>query len=488
MSPPRPNIMLLVGEDTGRLHGCYGNPVAHTPHTNLLAAKGCRYTNGFSHAPVCAPSRAGIITGCYPQTLGNFHMRCRLQTPPRCFTHDLQDAGYHVNWHSKTDFNFDPPGDFATTTEPWRESLAADPPTQPWFVFTNFFETHESGVWDVGQSSHNDGYAQRTASLPDHLRTDPDKVHVPAYLPDTPLVRRDIARNLDCLAVQDMELGRCRTALERSGQAENTIIIYTSDHGRGLPREKRWCYDAGVHLPLIIHIPPALQKSLGIAGGYNHGGTCDQLVAWVDLAPTILALCGLDKRQFDRMDGQVFLGPQRDAPRGFVLGGRDRMDANFDRTRYCRSQRYHYIQNDFPDIPWMARLRYMDQGNTCKELRRLRREGTLAGPSADFMSETKPPEELYDALADPDMVRNLADDPAYSGVLQTHREALAAWREQHDRLAAITEEQLVADGVPHNQIDEYRQRVEPQDPADRLGKSEPSVTLREHEAWQAAQA
>jgi len=479
--------MLLVGEDTSRLHGCYGNPAAHTPHTDRLAAKGCRYTQGFTHAPVCAPSRGGLVAGRYATSLGNFHMRCTLQTPPRLFTHDLRDAGYHVAWPTKTDFNFEPPDDFATTTDDWLDTLSDRPPDEPWLVYRNFFQTHESGVWDAGMSAHKHGYAQRTAELPDHLRVDPETVHVPAYLPDTPLVRRDIARNLDCLAVQDMELGRCLTALERSGQADNTIVIYLSDHGRGLPREKRWCYDAGVHLPLIIYIPPGLQQSLGIAGGYRHRGTCDQLVAWVDIAPTILSLCGLDQRDFERMEGRVFLGQHRDAPRGFCFGGRDRMDANFDRTRYCRGQRYHYIRNHFPEIPWMAAQQYMDQSPSTQELRRLRREGTLAGPPAEFMSETKPPEELYDALTDPEMVHNLAADPAYEHVLDRHRAALDQWQQQYDTRADTTEEELIEQGLLTDRIPEYRKRVSPQPPEDRLGKSEPAVTLREHEEWIASQ-
>jgi len=464
--------MLLVGEDTGRLHGCYGNPAAHTPHIDRLAETGCRFTNGFSHAPVCAPSRGGLVAGRYAHSLGNFHMRCRLAQPPRLFTHDLQDAGYHVAWPTKTDFNFEPPEDFATTTEDWMETLGQQPPDEPWFLFRNFSMTHESGVWDRPNWS-GDTYQTRVADLPEHLRIDPANVHVPAYLPDTPEVRRDIARNLDMLASQDHQVGQCLAALEQSGMADHTVVIYTSDHGRGLPREKRWCYDAGVHLPLVIRMPPGMKTP-----GYQAGGVNDQLVAWIDFAPTILSLCGIDKPE--RMEGRVFLGAQREAARDFVFGGRDRMDECYDRTRYCRSHRYHYIRNHHPDIPWMQGSWYMDQGPTAQKLRELRRAGKLEGVQAQWMSEAKPAEELYDVVNDPENVRNLADEPAYAAVLDRHRAAMDAWQAQYDTLADLSEEELIERGVLTDDLQQYRDRVKPQAPEDQLGPREVSVTLREH--------
>ena len=140
--------MLLVGEDTGRLHGCYGHEIARTPAIDNLAKEGVLYKNAFSTAPVCAPSRSTLVTGKYAFSIGSHHMRSTLLNPPRLFTHELQDAGYHVNWANKTDFNFEPPADFANETKEWAEALASrEYSDKPWFLYHNFGITHESTMW-----------------------------------------------------------------------------------------------------------------------------------------------------------------------------------------------------------------------------------------------------------------------------------------------------------------------------------------------------
>ena len=107
--PQPPNIVLIVGEDTGRIAGCYGQTYVSTPHLDRLAAEGCRYDEAYSTAPVCAPSRSALVTGRHQVHLGSHHMRSTLVDPPRLFTHELRDAGYHVSWPTKLDFNFEPP-------------------------------------------------------------------------------------------------------------------------------------------------------------------------------------------------------------------------------------------------------------------------------------------------------------------------------------------------------------------------------------------
>lgn len=123
-----PNIVLLQGEDLGRHLGCYGDAAAHTPHLDALARQGLRYTNAFTHAPVCAPSRGGMVTGRYPYSLGNHHMRSTLCTPPRPFVRELREAGYFVNWPTKLDFNFDPEEGWRDAATPWHEEAAPREP------------------------------------------------------------------------------------------------------------------------------------------------------------------------------------------------------------------------------------------------------------------------------------------------------------------------------------------------------------------------
>lgn len=471
MTPSQPKyVMLLVGEDTGRHLGCYGNAYAHTPHLDRLASQGCRYTNAFTHSPVCAPSRSGLVTGRYPWAISTHHMRSLLLNPPRLFTHELRDAEVHVAWPSKTDFNFETPPDFADTTEDWLETLGSNPPTVPAFLYRNFEVTHESRVWDINPFGDR-SYARVLAELNADELHDPADAPVPGYLPDTYETRRDIARYHDNLLLQDRQVGQALAGLDEAGIADETLVIYLTDHGRGLPREKRWCYDAGVHLPLIIRWP----------GNIEPGTVDDELVAWVDIAPTILSLMGVDIP--GDYDGQVFLGKDRAAPRDYVFAGRDRMDANFDYVRIARSKNYHYIRNGFPELPYASHQWYMEYEPTFQAMRNLHAHGQLQGDAALFMAEQKPPEEFFDVADDPDCLRNLASDPSHREVLDKHRAALDRFTSTVPDLGLRDEAELIARGIVADRLtDEFRPRVGSLSPAHRLGPEFCPLTRREAEA------
>lgn len=437
--------MLLVAEDTSRTLGCYGDATAHTPAIDGLAAEGARYTTACSTAPVCAPSRSALVLGQYQWTVGSHHMRSTFLRPPRLFTEELRDAGYHVSWSNKTDFNFEPPAAFADDRHDWFDDLAAGKLNdRPWLLYHNFGVTHESQMW-------TDEWEKNVAPhLAPGERRDPAAVTVPAYLPDTPAVRADIARHHDCLRLQDRQIARALDALERSGQRDNTIVLYLSDHGRGLVREKRWCYDAGVNLPLIIRWP----------GKIAPGTVADEPVSWVDIAPTLLSLCGIPVP--DTYQGRVFLGEDRaPAERAYCFSGRDRMDEAFDRVRTARSRRFRYIRNFFPQLPYAQRNRYMEKQETTREVRGLGAAGKLTPEQAAWLAETKPPEELYDCLADPDNVRNLAADPAHAATLAEMRAALDAFLDESDDKGRLPERELIAQGLVADRLDEYAARIEP---------------------------
>lgn len=442
---PPPNILFLVGEDTGCHHGCYGNAIAKTPNIDRLAAEGCRYTNACSTAPVCAPSRSTLVTGQYAFSLGSHHMRSQLLNPPRLFTEELREAGYYVNWANKTDFNFNSPETLADERREWIEDLEnGNLPQKPWFLFHNFECTHESSMWEEKWE------ANILPHLEEAEQTDLDQVQVPAYLPDTPTVRADIAHYFDALALQDKQVGRVLEALERSGQAKNTIVFYLSDHGRGLPREKRWCYDAGIHLPLIVRWPGKLEA----------GSIDDQLVSWVDLAPTVLNLAGVPIPE--NYQGRVFLGEGVKTPqRTYCFAGRDRMDEAWDRVRAARSKTYLYIRNFFPQLPYAQRNAYMEKQQTMQELRELDAQGNLNPAQAAWMDETKPEEELYDLRNDPDCVRNLAGHPQQEERLQTMRRNLDTFVQQSGDLGHYSERELINRGLVEDRLQEYHERVEP---------------------------
>jgi len=449
MPDTRPNFILLVGEDTGLHHGCYANAYASTPNIDALAERGTRYANAMSTAPVCSPSRSSMVTGCYPWSIGTHHHRSKLLAPPRLFTHELRDAGYFVNWSNKTDFNFDPPDDFADARSNWFDDLAAgNLPDQPFCLFHNFDVTHESTMWRW--SEFPGGYRERIAQrhrLRDDQHHDPAAAPVPAYLADRGEVRGDIARYFDALSIQDAQVGDALAALAKSGRADNTYVLYLSDHGRGLVREKRWCYEAGLHMPLIVAGP-----------GIAPGTVIDDVVSWVDLAPTILSLAGVDVPE--RYQGAPFMGANA-AKRDVAFSGRGRMDETYDMQRSARDQRYLYVRNGSPGLPYAQTNIYEMNQLTTRTMRELHARGKLSGSEAIWFSETKPPEELYDVRADPDCVHNLADDPARAGDLQRLRAALDEHMTEVNDLGTLPERELIARGLVKDVLSEMDKRRTP---------------------------
>jgi uncharacterized sulfatase len=251
--------------------GCYGDAQAITPNMDRLAKEGARFTRCFTHAPVCAPSRHGLITGQYPIKTGAHHMRSTLIKPPETFTKMLRDAGYFVAWPGKTDFNFKQPASFADSTENWWKKEA--PLKEPFFAYANFIQSHESQV-----RNDNNKYAANTKRLTAAQRHDPAKMALPPFWPDAPEVREEVARYYDLCTSVDYDVGDILAWLEKQGVAERTVVIFFGDHGRGMPRYKRWVYDTGTHVPLLVRWP----------GKIKPGTLREELVGFVDLPATTL--------------------------------------------------------------------------------------------------------------------------------------------------------------------------------------------------------
>ena len=423
----RPNILWISLEDTSPDLGCYGDKYAVTPNIDRLAAQGCRYTNVFTHAGVCAPSRSGLITGMYPTSIGTQYMRCKGVPPTyvKCFTEYLRAAGYYCTNDNKTDYNFDAPltaWDDTKKGAHWRNRPTKE---TPFFAVINLTQTHESQI----RLPERQLEARRETLSPDELH-DPAKAPLPPYYPDTPVVRRDMANCYDNVTFTDKEVGRILQRLDDDGLAESTIVFFWGDHGRGLPRGKRWIYDSGIHVPLVIRWPGKLEP----------GSTSDELVAFVDFAPTLLSLAGLEIPS--HFQGQAFLGAKKASPREYVYAARDRMDETLDIIRAVRDKRYKYIRNYRPDLPYSQPIAYMDEMPTMKEWRRLAAAGKLAGAQTIFFRPTKPVEELYDTAADPHEIKNLAANPKYADVLARLRAAHERWRRDTPDLGLIPEADL----------------------------------------------
>lgn len=400
---PRPNILWITCEDTGPHLGAYGDRYADTPNLDRLAARGMIYRHVWSTAPVCAPARTAIISGMYPSSTGSEHMRTltRLPSGMRMYPCYLREAGYYCTNNSKEDYNLEHTGQVWDESSPkahWRNRK----PGQPFFAIFNLTVTHESQI----------------RRRPHTLQHDPQRVRVPAYHPDTPEVRHDWAQYYDNITVMDQQAGTLLRELETAGLAEDTIVFFYGDHGSGMPRSKRWPYDSGLHVPLIVSFP---EKWRHLAPKeYRPGGASDRLVSFVDLAPTVLSLAGI--KPPSHMQGAAFLGPFTAPPPAYLHGLRGRMDERYDMVRTVRNHRYVYVRNYMPHRIYGQHVSYMFETPTTRVWKELYEQGKLNAAQRRFW-ETKPPEELYDLETDPDEVNNLADSAAHRQILERMRQA-----------------------------------------------------------------
>jgi len=413
ISPPSgklPNILWISTEDISPDLGCYGDNYAITPNIDKFAARSIRYDNAFTTAGVCAPMRSATITGMYQNSIGTMHMRCK-GVPPKqvkCFTEYLRQAGYYCTNRSKTDYQFDPPfsaWDDNGRKAHWRNSK----PGQPFFTIINFTMTHESSI--------------RSPKGKKAKLHDPAKANVPPYYPDTPMVRNDLACYADNITRMDKEVAAVLDQLKDDGLAEDTIVWFWGDHGRGLPRCKRWVYDSGLRIPLIIHVPEKFKKYT--LGNSSATGAQDQLVSSLDFAPTMLSLAGLDIPK--HLQGQAFLGPKTEKPRKYVFAARDRIDEVPDCVRSIHDGKFIFIRNFMPYVPYSANVDYMNKMPTMKDMRKLNAEGKLKGSEKQYFKYPRDIEELYDIENDPHEVNNLAYDQKYSKVVHRMRKELFKW-------------------------------------------------------------
>ena len=406
----RPNILCLVSEDNGPFLGCYGDTLARTPNLDALAAKGVVFENCYA-MPVCAPSRFTLITGMYPAMCGPaHHMRASGKVPAflKGFPAYLRKAGYYTTNNAKTDYNA-PVG----TKEMWdangkdAEWKNCPSPGAPFFSVYNHEVTHESCLFPTERRFK-------------HVEpSDPAKVRVRPYQPDTPEVRADLARQYDCIAEMDRQCGLKLKELEEAGLAEDTIIFYYGDNGGITPRSKRFLQDSGTHVPLIVYFPPKWRHLAPAAPGSRVAAP----VHFVDFSATMLALAGVERPA--HMQGIPFAGAGKTEPRRYAFCSRDRMDERYDMMRSVSDGRWLYIRNFRPDIPYVEPLLYMLRARGYQSWARLAEEGKLTPAAAMFWGR-KPPEELYDLKADPDNIVNLAAKPEHAGRIAEMRQALVA--------------------------------------------------------------
>ncbi len=359
------------------------------------------------------------MTGMYASSIGahqhRSHRRDGYSLPPgvRVLTDWMRDAGYFtanlrgkkgLGGTGKTDWNF------AYKGKPFDSQKWADLKShQPFFAQINFPETHRGGAWNK---------AHRVIER----KADPKKVDLPPYYPDHPAARKDWAQYLNAAMSLDKKVGAVLAKLEEDGLAENTVVIFFGDHGRAMVRGKQWCYDSGLHVPLLIRWP----KGIPAPAAFRPGSVDQRLIAAIDITATTLAIAGKDKP--NKMQGRVFLGPRKEPERDYVFGTRDRCDETVFHIRTVRDKRYRYIRNFMPERPFLQLNRYKERSYPMiKLMRRLFAEGKLTGPASQLFAKTRPKEELYDLERDPWEINNLAASERHAGQLRRLRAALDTW-------------------------------------------------------------
>jgi len=432
--PPagRLNVLWLIAEDFGPELSCSGTTQVRTPNLDRLAGEGVRYARAFTTAPVCSSSRSAFITGMYQTTIGAHHHRShrddgyKLPEGVRIITDWLRPAGYFTanirqlpsavgfKGTGKTDWNFSYPG-YPFDSDDWDDLKSH----QPFYAQINFQETHRPFK------------APRVA--------DPDKVVLPPYYPDHLVTRQDWAAYLDSASELDRKVGLILRQLETDGLAASTVVIFFGDNGRAHVRGKQFCYDSGLHVPLIIRWPSGHQ----MPRQFRQGTVDDQLVDAIDLTATTLAIAGVAKPP--NMHGRVMFGDQAEPPRRHSFGARDRCDETVFRFRTVRDARYRYIRNFTPDRPFMQPNAYKERSypvwNLLKELHD---QGRLTPVQEVLLAPSMPPEELYDIEKDPYEVQNLTDSKEHEEVLKRLRAVLDRWIEETHDQGRIPEDPAVA--------------------------------------------
>ena len=464
MSDKPLNVVWISCEDMGPILGSYGNDVIKTPHLDKLASEGVRYTNAYSTVGVCAPSRFSIITGMYSARLGAHNMRTgdyhNYKTPEEVsyrksigvidkegknipeyevvpptyvkpFTEVLRTKGYYCANNFKCDYQFNAPftaWDEVSSTVSYRDA----PKDKPFFYVWNTLLTHESRIWERSNQP---------------LTVNPEDIIIPSYFPDIPEVRNDIARKYSNIEAMDKKVGELMTQLEEDGLLEKTIIMFWSDHGGNLLRQKRAVGNSGLNVPLIIRYPNKM----------DAGKVDNRIVSLMDLGPTVLSL--LNIKPPEHYDGKAIAGHYEESARKYVFGTADRFDESTDMQRSVLDGRYVYIKNFMPELPLIYRNKYRERITMNSKLIQMDSLDMLDGDAKYIFMKTKPSEEFYDLVNDPYEVNNIINDPKQADKIDNFRFALENWQKEINDQGFIAENKLVQSFWP-NMIQPKTENVE----------------------------
>lgn len=418
-SSERPNILYVTCEDISSRIGCFGDQNAVTPNLDNFAKRAVRFTNMFTTVGVSAPSRAALITGMYPTAIGANYMRNNAQPNAmpegiipydvvlpagiKCYTEFLREQGYYCTNNNKTDFQFASPltaWDECGVKAHWKNR----PEGKPFFSIFNLNVTHESQIW-------------KRADKP--LVVDPSKLTLPPYLPDDPVVRHDMAVLYSNIFEMDKQFQKLIDELEKSGELDKTIIIWFSDNGGPLPREKRSIYESGTKVPFMISFPDLKGKGL----------IDERLCMFPDIPATILSLAGIKPPEY--MQGRAFLGEFAEKKsREYVYAARNRMDEQVDKQGAVRDNRYKYIRNyDINQSNYRPNV-YRLQMPMMQRMIALLEADSLNKDQMKWFVSPRPQEEFYDLNNDPFELNNKISDPEYKQEISRLRNEYNRWEQE----------------------------------------------------------
>ncbi|MEQ8784756.1 MAG: sulfatase [Pirellulaceae bacterium] len=420
MTSNRPNIVLLIAHDLGRHLGPYGWAASQSPALLRLAAESARFDAHFVSSPGCSQSRSSLVTGRYPHSNGQFglaHLGWTLHRDEQLLPALLRTAGYRTalvgiwHLHDWTLAAFDDVAEDVSTRDSSPEgaaevasSRAADwirhrrPGDRPFYLHVGFWETHRPFCGNDGER----GAADQIAI---------DRADTPPYLPDNAPTRREIAELHQSVARVDEGVARVLAAIDEAGIRDNTLVLFTADHGLPFPRAKGTLYDPGIAVALLCRWP----------GRIAAGSTVDSLTSNVDVAPTLLQAAGVEVPA--RMQGASFLTSMTAAAR------HDRCDAifaektyheHYDPMRCVRTERFKYIRN-FAERPRLVLASDIYNSPTRQSM-----------TDDESLWSHRPEEELYDLQADADEFINLADRGEHAAELAALRARLLDWMKTTD--------------------------------------------------------
>jgi N-sulfoglucosamine sulfohydrolase len=397
-----PNIVFILSDDHSWPDlGVYGNSALQTPHLDRVGRSGMRFNRAFVTSPQCSPNRAALFTGCAAHTIAMSRLHSPLPPWELTYVDALREAGYFTGILRKHHMgeSFQKRLSYYDSELRLGDFFSKRPPGRPFFL-------------QVGSTDPHRPYTP--GSYP--VAHDPARVVVPPFLPDTPKVRADLANYYNAIARLDAQVGELLQLLERQGELDHTLILFTGDNGMPFPRAKGTLYEAGVNVPLLAWWP----------GHTKAGAVVDDLISHMDIAPTLIEVAGLKKSA--KMQGRSLLpllSGEPWSPREELFFERN-WHGNLDLIRAVRTRRHKLIYNLLP-MRNVGPIKDLRQSPTWESIVEEFDASRLPSRMQDFFALSRPVFELYDLSRDPQERFNLANDPQSAEVAEDLKCRLSNW-------------------------------------------------------------